>query len=190
MRPDKTLRADARRNRQRILAAAEAVFADRGPSASTEEVAARAGVAIGTVFRHFPTKADLLREIVKELLMRLTAEIESLADEGDPNALFQFSTRLVEQAAQKRTVVLLLADEGLDVPVTESVQSLGAAMGILLDRAQRAGVIRGDIGLTEVMALLTGACEGALRAGWDSDLQRRTLEIIFDGLRPRSESLR
>lgn len=184
MSPDKALRADARRNRQRILAAAEAVFAERGPTASTEDVAARAGVAIGTVFRHFATKDELLRAIMKDLLGRLTEEIEALAETGDPDALFQFSTRLVEQAAQKRTVVLLLAGEGFDVPVTESVQGLGRAMGMLLDRAQQAGAVRDDVGLTEVMALLTGACEGALRAGWNSDLRQRTLEIIFDGLRP------
>src|SRR2546421_2027863 len=60
-------RADARRNRERILAAAQEVFAEKGASASTEEVASRAGVAIGTVYRHFPTKDDLLRAIMKEL---------------------------------------------------------------------------------------------------------------------------
>ncbi|WP_406674290.1 helix-turn-helix domain-containing protein [Nonomuraea sp. N2-4H] len=74
MTDSKPMRADARRNRARILAAAEEVFAERGASASTEEVAARAGVAIGTVFRHFPTKRDLLAAIMKDLRRRLHRE--------------------------------------------------------------------------------------------------------------------
>src|SRR5436190_21257823 len=101
-------RADARRNRERILAAAGEVFAARGASASTEEVAGRAGVAVGSVFRHFPTKNDLLRAIMKDLLARLEADAAALA--GDPaTGLFTFFTRLVAEAAAQRTVVELLA---------------------------------------------------------------------------------
>jgi len=179
------LRADARRNRARILAAAEEVFSERGASASTEEVASRAGVAIGTVFRHFPTKNDLLRAIMKDLLRRLTEEVVSLGADGDPaTALFAFFTRMVEQAAAKKAVVDLLAGAGTDLQVAEPVQALRQGVDGLLARARRAGAVREDVRITEVMALLTSTCQGALQAGWDTDLQRRALTIIFDGLRP------
>src|SRR5436190_16672216 len=98
-------RADARRNRERILAAAGEVFAARGASASTEEVASRAGVAVGTVFRHFPTKNDLLRAIMKDLLARVTSDAAVLSAEEPATGLFTFFTRLVAEAAEKRTVV-------------------------------------------------------------------------------------
>jgi AcrR family transcriptional regulator len=181
----KILRADARRNRGRILDAAEEVFSTKGASASTEEVARRAGVAIGTVFRHFPTKDDLLRAVMKELLRRLTEEVQSLNATGDPaTALFTFFTHTVEQAAAKKTVVDLLAQAGVHVDVAESVRALRQAIGALLAGAQRAGAVRDDIHLDEVMALLTSTCQGALNAGWNRHLQHRTTAIIFDGLRP------
>jgi AcrR family transcriptional regulator len=180
--PKKKMRADARRNRARILATAEAVFAEKGPSASTEEVAERAGVAIGTVFRHFPTKQDLLQAIMKDLLRRLTEEAAVLADDGD--ALFRFFTYLVDEAAHKKTVVDLLAETGVDVQVADSLQFLRQKIAELLSRSQEAGTVRRDVRLDEVMALLTGACQGALHAGWDPDLRRRTLRIIFTGLSP------
>ena len=77
-------RADAVRNRARILDAAGEVFASRGTSASTEEVAERAGVAVGPVFRHFPTKQDLMRAIMKEVLGGLLAQADDLLDYGNP----------------------------------------------------------------------------------------------------------
>lgn len=176
------MRADAERNRARILAAAEEVFAELGAAASTEEVARRAGVAIGTVFRHFPTKNDLLAAIMKDLVQRFTHEVETLASQGDPaTALFTFFSGLVEQAAAKKTVVELL---DVDIQVDRQLQQLRAAIGDLLVRAQQAGAVRMDIQLDEVMALLTATSQGALRAGWDRDLRERTLGIVFAGLRP------
>ena len=170
-----TLRADAQRNRVRILDAAESVFAERGASASTEEVASRAGVAIGTVFRHFPTKRDLLTAIMTDLRRRLTAQARSLAVESDPaTALFEFATSLVEQATTKRTVVEVLTGE---------VGSLQQAVEVLLLRAQRAGAVRPDARIMDVMALLAAASQGALRGGWDRQSTDRMLGIIFDGLR-------
>ncbi|MCW2880028.1 MAG: putative transcriptional regulator, TetR family [Sphaerisporangium sp.] len=180
------LRADARRNRARILESGAAVFAERGASASTEEVAARAGVAIGTVFRHFPTKKDLLQAIIKDLLERLTDEVNALASEGDPaTALFTFFGRMVREAAEKKTVAdLLAADMGAGIQVAGPVQTLQEAIGTLLTGARHAGAVREDVRLDEVLALLTATCQGALSAGWDPDLRRRTLAIVFDGLRP------
>jgi AcrR family transcriptional regulator len=178
------MRADARRNRTRILEAAEQVFAENGVSASTEEVASRAGVAIGTVFRHFPTKEDLLRAIMKGLLKRLADDVGSLQADGDPaTALFTFFSRVVEQAAAKKSVIELLAQAGLEVEAAGPLQALREAVAGLLTRAQQAGTVRGDVQISEVMALLTSTAQGALHSGWDPDLQRRTLAVIFDGLR-------
>jgi len=183
--PGKPIRADAQRNRARILAAAEAVFTERGPSASTEEVARRAGVAIGTVFRHFPTKNDLLAAILKELMQRLTDDANSAVADGDPaTAFFAFFTRVVEQAAAKKTVIDLLAEAGIDLDAAKPVQALRQAIGSLLAGAQQAGAVRDDIRLTEVMALLTATSQTALRAGWSPELQQRALAVIYAGLRP------
>ena len=142
-------------------------------------------MAIGTVFRHFPTKDDLLRAIMKDLLQQLTGQANLLAAEGDPaTALFEFFTSMVEQAAAKKTVIDLLAAAGTDVQVTAAVQALQQGTGKLLTRAQQADVVRADVQITEVMALLTSTCQGALQGGWDDRLQHRALTIIFNGLRP------
>ncbi|MFI6284549.1 TetR/AcrR family transcriptional regulator [Streptomyces sp. NPDC051018] len=178
------LRADAQRNRARILAAAEAVFAEKGPSASTEEVAERAGVAIGTVFRHFPTKKDLLTAIMKNLRQRLTDQADALTANGDPaTALFTFFASLVEQAAATRTVVELLTRTGVEIRPDGPVRDLEQALHTLLSQAQRAGAVRPDITVAEVGALLTAACHGTLNGGWDEDLRHRTLSILFTGMR-------
>jgi AcrR family transcriptional regulator len=179
------LRADARRNRARILDAAEAVFADQGASASTEEVARRAGVAVGTVFRHFPTKEALLQALVGDLVLRLEDEVKVLVADGDPaTGLFTFFTSMVERAAARKTVVDLLATTGIDLSVAKPVHVLQPSIEALLTRAQQAGAVRDDVRLPEVLALLTAACQAALQAGWGHDLCTRTLAIIFDGLRP------
>src|SRR5690242_16023826 len=131
------MRADAQRNRARILDAAEAVFAEGGPDASTEAVARRAGVAIGTVFRHFPTKADLLRALMKRLLEQVTTDAGDRIAHGDPaTALFEFIRQLVRRTAANRTVVTLLAAEGLNVPIDGPITSLGGAVQQLLARGQ------------------------------------------------------
>ena len=182
--PSPPLRADARRNRAAILAAAEEVFSEQGASASTEEVARRAGVAIGTVFRHFPAKDDLLRAIMKDLLQRLSGEAASLAADGDPaTALFTFFTRTVGQAAAKKTVIDLLAKAGTGIDVAGPVQGLQLEIAELLTLAKQAGAVREDVQVAEVMALLVSTCQGALQGRWDNDLQHRVLAVIFDGLR-------
>ena len=179
------LRADARRNRAAILAAAEAVFSEQGTSASTEEVAARAGVAIGTVFRHFPTKDALLGAMMKDLLARLASEAAALISHGDPaTALFTFFAHVVEQAAGKKTVAEMLADQGAGLQAGGPVATLRQELEALLASAKRAGAVREDVGAAEVMALLAATSDAALRSGWDPSLQERTLAIVFTGLRP------
>ncbi|MFI0452680.1 TetR/AcrR family transcriptional regulator [Actinomadura sp. 6N118] len=184
MAPDKPMRADARRNRARILLAAEDVFAERGPSASTEEVAARAGVAIGTVFRHFPTKHDLLAAIMKELRQRLIDKAETLSADGDPGtAFFDYFAFLVESSAKVGTVVGLLAEEGTSIEPGEQIMALTQTFDSLLEAAREAGTVRADVRLDEVMALLTATAHGALAAAWSDDLRHRTVTLVLDALR-------
>jgi AcrR family transcriptional regulator len=175
------MRADAQRNRAKILAAAEEVFAEQGAAASTEEVARRAGVAIGTVFRHFPTKNDLLAAIMKDLAQRFAAEVEVLARQGDPGALMVFFRNVVEQAAARRTVVELL---DVDIQVGDQLRLMRDAIGTLLACAQEGGAVNPAVQLDEVMALLTATSHAALHSGWSQDLRDRTLAIVFAGLRP------
>jgi AcrR family transcriptional regulator len=169
------MRADAQRNRARILDVAEEIFAAQGAAASTEEVARRAGVAIGTVFRHFPTKDDLLAAIMKRLLARL---VEQAGELSGPDGLCTFFTTLVAQAAEKRPVITMTG-----VDLTAAMVGLQAAVGDLLAAAKEAGSVRADVGLAEVMALLTSLCQGALQGGWEAGLQHRTLAVVFTGLK-------
>jgi AcrR family transcriptional regulator len=183
----KPLRADARRNRALVLETAEAVFAAKGVSASTEEIARQAGVGIGTVFRHFPTKEALLEAIIISRLRRLADEADSLATAGDPGAaFFAFFTRTVDQSATKIAFVDALAGAGVDVEnaISQVGQDLQQAIGRLLTRAQKAGAVRNDVGVTELTALLAGASRAAEFVGWDGEMRARTLAIVLDGLRP------
>jgi AcrR family transcriptional regulator len=185
----KPLRADARRNQARVLNAAEAVFAAKGTAASTEEIARQAGVGIGTVFRHFPTKEALLEAVFAGRLERLANEVDTLAAAQDPGAaLFSFFTSVVDQAATKMALVDALAAAGVDVLQHATASPVGlellGAIGTLLARAQRAGSVRDDIGVTELIALLVGTSRAAEHARFDPDVQARTLAVVFDGLRP------
>ncbi|MGI5201780.1 TetR/AcrR family transcriptional regulator [Spirillospora sp. CA-108201] len=177
------LRADALRNRAKVLASAEEVFAVQGTSASTEEVARKAGVGIGTVFRHFPTKESLLEAVLVALLERLAAEARDLRSADDPGAaFFGFFGRVVSQATTKQAVTEALAEAGVDAreATGRAGPDLRAAIGVLLGRAQEAGAVRADVGPGEVMALLAGMSYAAGRAGAREDV----LRIAFDGLRP------
>src|SRR6185436_9793661 len=111
--PVRPLRADAVRNRELLLAAAEEEFAERGPSASVADIARRAGVAKGTVFRHFATKEDLIASIVSGHIATLTAVAERLADAADPgSALLEFLTGAADQRQQHALTFLQSMREG------------------------------------------------------------------------------
>lgn len=178
-------RADAMRNRQRVLDAAEEVFARKGPGASTDEVARAAGVGVGTVFRHFPAKDDLLRAILDKRLEQMVEHAGNLAESGDAStALFAFFADMVEQAAAKKSIVDLLSASIPDASAKKPLVDLEREVDRLLDRAKGAGAVRRDVGSAEIMALLEGVCRGVVEAGWDNELRTRTLDIIFAGLRP------
>jgi AcrR family transcriptional regulator len=182
------LRADARDNRWRILAAAEEIFGRGDEAASTEEVARRAGVGIATVFRNFPTKADLLTAILVGRLERLRQEAEMLAETGDPRRAFHdFFARVVADSASKMAIAQALVGAGGDLSgnAKKASDALKGAIAVLLERAQRAGAVRADARFVDVYALLIGVSRAAAHGRLDMEAQSRILEIVFAGLAPR-----
>lgn len=185
------LRADARRNRERVLAAADTVFSEIGPAAATEEVARRAGVAIGTVFRHFPTKEALIEAVVLGRLTQLTVEAEQLVGAADAEAAFvAFFHRWIELSATKHQFAAALAHTGTDVQQITSthpeiVQKLHDAVAGLLARAQHGGSVRPDLTASDVVALMVGASHAHEHLGPDPTRRAHLLAVTIDGLRPR-----
>ncbi|HEX6493163.1 MAG TPA: TetR/AcrR family transcriptional regulator [Candidatus Dormibacteraeota bacterium] len=182
------LRADARRNRERVLEAAESVLATEGVSVPIDEVARRAGVGVGTVYRQFPTKEALFEAIMLRRMERLVEEARSRATAEDPGAaFFGFLEHLVEEAARKRDLVDAIGGTTFDVgekAASPIGQELTGAIAGLLERAQRAGAVRRDVGMPELFGLVAGTCMAADRGLPLACAPRRMLAIVFDGLRP------
>ncbi len=172
------MRADAVANRRRILAAAGAVFGELGAEAPTEEVARRAGVGIGTVFRHFPTKHDLVEATLVAHLDGLTAHAADLAASGEAGPALH---ALLREIARTGTAVPGSGPTGYPAADAAS-DALRAAVGTLLDRAQDAGDVRADVSADEVYFLIGGlARAGAERPG-DGAVRRRAVDVVVDGL--------
>lgn len=182
---DRPLRADAARNRASLLAAAEDEFAERGPSASIADIARRAGVAKGTVFRHFPTKEDLIASIVCAHITVLADAARRLADAPDPGeALLEFLTVAADQRQRHDLTFLQSASAG-DNRVTEASDVLHANLEMLVDRARRAGEIRADVTESDVFLMMCAPIHIVENLAAPSPLLwQRYLAILFDGLRP------
>jgi AcrR family transcriptional regulator len=178
------MRADAAHNRARILDSAERVFA-AGDDASTEHVARLAGVGIATVFRHFPTKADLLEAVLVTRLERLRDAARELRTATNPGgALLRFFACIVEDAAGKIAIAEALTAAGGNSGAAERAGAeLHDAVGELLARAQSAGEMRPDIQLDELYALIVGTSRGAAAMALSPAAQRRMLDVVFAGLR-------
>jgi AcrR family transcriptional regulator len=185
------LRVDAQANRNRILDRAEEVFGCGGQTMSTEEVARLAGVGIATVFRHFPTKTDLLQAVLIRRLERLRQQAQAKSDNIAPGeAFFDFFRHLVIDAPSKIAIGEALDEAGgsRNDQIIEASQALRNAVGMLLGRAQRAGSIRADVDLAEVYALLIATSRAAAQANLTGEVTQRALNIIFDGLKPQATS--
>lgn len=180
------MRADARRNRTRVLEAAEVVFSRAGLGASTEEVAREAGVGIGTVFRHFPTKEALLDALLVRRVSQVAEDAERLAGGRDAAAALQtLVAEVLRQAAQKGAYLQALSDAGRphSPELVQAERRARAALDGLLRRAQQMQAIRADIRTEDFVALATGLAQAAENAGWDAGVRKRTLRVLFDGLR-------
>jgi AcrR family transcriptional regulator len=180
------LRADAARNRALLLAAAADEFAERGLDASVADIARRAGVGKGTVFRHFATKDDLLAAIVLDRIDALNAVGENLLEAADPGAaLLEFLTVAAHQRQQRDLSFLQEAGE-LNAEVTRVRARMFQTVHTLVDRAREHGAVRADITGTDVILLM---CAPNYVTSYvpdaAPDLWQRYLAIIFDGLRPQ-----
>ena len=185
---NRPLRADARRNRERILQSAREVFAEFGSEAQINDVARRAGVGVGTVYRHYPTKDALLIELVREKYRLLTAGGEAaLQRSGDA---FDVLTDWMRDNAERlgadiatQQAVAGAGDEVWQAAATER-QALLQVTDQLLARALKAGTVRADATANDIGMLMSGLCAtmGNPVPGFD---WHRHLELILDALRPR-----
>jgi AcrR family transcriptional regulator len=183
------VRADAARNRERILQVAYETFAAEGYTVPIDEIARRVGVGPGTLYRHFPTKEALFQAIAADRIRGLVEHARALARDvtGDPEqALFAFLERTVETGATDRALVEALGRSELDLDeiVPGSGREFLECLGELLRRAQRAGAVRADVSVEDVKALLVG-CQAMQTYTGDTELTRRLMRVVHDGLAPR-----
>jgi AcrR family transcriptional regulator len=186
---DRPRRADAVRNREKVLAAAEEVFAEEGLKAPIEEVARRAGVGVGTVCRHFPTKQVLLEAVLTRLYESVLEDARAAVADPDAAAAFEnFFIGLGNFHNRHRAFAEQAANE-LDlatVPVREELRGL---ITQLVNRAQDAGALRTDIGPADVSLLFSAVAHATSVAGdVQPVLRERYVRIILDGLRPRDDT--
>lgn len=176
--PEHHRRATGRVNRARVLEAADVVFSTRGMSASTEEVARAAGVGIGTVFRHFPTKAQLLDAV-------LAGRFRQLREAAERLALDDFFRLLVRDARTKAAIADAVREAGVpaDGEAQLAAEELSAAVGRLIREAQAAGEIRPDVEGREVYAIMAGAARGLAQSQLGDEADERAIAVVLDGLR-------
>src|ERR1022692_1419893 len=184
--PDRAMRADARRNYERLPDAAPATFAERGAdTASLEEIARRAGVGIGTLYRHFPTRQALLEAVYRDQVEALRIRAGELLRAEPPGAaLADWLRALVAFGSTKRSLTTALL-QTLDRD-SELLSSCGAILrestSELLERAQQAGLARTDVRGTDVLRLAHGVSMASDWAPGDPDQAERMLALVIDGL--------
>ncbi|MGC0415666.1 TetR/AcrR family transcriptional regulator [Embleya sp. AB8] len=184
------MRADARRNYERLLAQARVVFAEHGIDASLEEVARRAEVGIGTLYRHFPTRDALVEAVVRDRYDDLTARARALRDTAAArDALVTWLRLMIEGAGTFRgmsaTLMSTLADETSELYA--SCHAMRAAGTDLLTRAQAAGEVRPDIDTDALFTLAHGiAWAHEQRAVADPERLPRLLDVVVFGLATRT----
>jgi len=180
-------RADALRNRERVLEAARAVFSAGGPDASLEAVASTAGVGIGTLYRHFPTREALFDAVYRHEAQQLAALADRLKKEAEPiEALRQWLHAFVKFVATKKgmSAALALAVAKDSDLFSYSSDLLMRSAGGLLDPAIAAGAIRNDIAPEDLIRTLVGMCYTHDKPGWQKSVLR-LVDIFIDGLRSR-----
>ena len=186
--PPRPLRADARDNRLRLLEAARDAFIDRGPGAPLEEIARRAGTGIATLYRRFPDRRALIREVVLDALQRTAYEArEAAGEEPDP---FAALARYMHRAIDVRTAAVipaLLAEAPFDDEEIRQARQTGAAeLEALAGAAHQAGTLRGDVTSGDIGLLivrLSRPLPGGFPPETNNSLSHRHLDLLIDGLR-------
>jgi AcrR family transcriptional regulator len=184
----KPLRADARRNRERVMAAARVAFAEHGRDAQMDDVARRAEVGVGTVYRHFPTKEALFVALLEDSFAEIAERTRPALEQDDAWAAL---TAMLWDAGQTlagdRALVEAMGADLTDAPCPGQVE-LSQIAAELMERAKAAGDLRPDAVIEDIPMLLCGLGSAAERPHPSADPWRRHLAIIIDGLRARRDS--
>lgn len=184
--PGPQKRADARRNHERLVRAAHEVFAEEGGSASMEAIARRAGVGVGTLYRHFPKRIDLVEAVYREDVDELVGTAERVVAELEPwPAVEAFFEAFVRYAKAKRTLLTELHEAFEKTPDlrVRAKERIDQAMQLVIGRARQAGAIRSDVDGSDLMYLLVPVCTNTTAS---EDQISACVRIIQDGLRQRS----
>ena len=183
---DRGMRADARRNYEKLLSAAATAFAEHGADdVSLEEIARRAGVGIGTLYRHFPTRQALLEAVYVDEVEAMAQAANDLSALPPWDALSQWLHQYLGFAATKRALNEALVEAAPDSDVLLSCRTAIVGAGsALVERAQRDGVVRGDTNFSDVVRMVAGI---AMVPTEDPAQKERLLELALDGLRYRPQ---
>jgi len=182
-RAERPLRSDARRNRERLIAAGRAVLTTRGSEASMDEIAKAADVGVGTLYRHFPRRIDLVEAVYREEVDALVALAGQVAERlGAWEAMVAWFEGFVDYAHAKRTFLTELHEAFEKNPelALSSREKIRGAMGQVLGRAQEAGVARSDIDGADLQQLVGGMCMARTAS---LEQNKRLLTLVLDGIR-------
>jgi AcrR family transcriptional regulator len=179
------LRADAERNRKRLIEAATEMFGERGMEVGVAEIAQRAGVGRGTLFRNFPSKEALIAAVVVGAMNESVAHARALLEIDDPaEAVYALIDQAHERMLTDRALFEALDDAWMAHPEIQAAhETMFEVVDTLLSRAQAAGAVRADIGAIDVVLMIKGVCESASAfAQLDGDLVMRQLDLVKSAL--------
>jgi AcrR family transcriptional regulator len=184
-------RADGQRNRERLMEAAKAAFGDVGADVSLEEIARRAGVGIGTLYRHFPSRDAIVEAVYRREVAQLASSAERLLGQMSPgDALQQWMRLFVDYIATKKVIAAALgalAGGTADLYATSGAQISGA-LSLLVERAAAAGDIRAGADAGDLQRALVGFTYGNASPGWQASALR-LIDLLMDGLRPSAPTM-
>jgi AcrR family transcriptional regulator len=181
---ERHIRADAQRNRERVLEAANTLLATRGVDVSVDEIAQLAQVGVGTLYRNFPTKGALLKALLAARMAPLVVAARAAAGADEPgDAFVTFVRRLADEFADFKALADAMAESGVDLDAAkrEISADLNAAVADLFDLAQRAGCVRPDVTLADVSAMMMGLGH-ADPAYMDPAQRSRCVALVCDSL--------
>ncbi|ACK52219.1 transcriptional regulator, TetR family [Methylocella silvestris BL2] len=179
-------RADAKRNHERLVEMAKAAFADVGVDVGLDEIARRAGVGIGTLYRHFPNRDAIVEAVYRREVQQLADSAASLLQSLSPGeALREWMRLFVDYIATKKVIAPALGSivGGASELYASSGARITAAMSLLVERAGASGDIRADVDPNDLLRALVGFTYGNAAPGWEASA-RRLIDILMDGLRP------
>ena len=186
--PARKPRADCERNRQLLIDAAKAGFAEVGLNVSLEEIARRAGVGIGTLYRHFPSREAVVEAVYRREVEQLAEAVPQLLETSPPgDALHRWMHLFVDYIATKRLIAPSLgAAAGRTSTLhATSAELITRAISTLVKRAVASGEVRKDIDPSDLLRAMVGVSYGNPDAGWEASA-RRLIDLLMDGLRRKS----